>query len=529
MTTVARPIRSRRLALLALADLVGWRRWLLAFALGALLTTALPPVHLLPAAIPALVGLLLLCRGVSLRRGLITGWWFGFGHHTAGLYWIANALLVEVERFWWLLPAALFGLPAVLAVFTALAVAVGARRTDASQPLLFTVAWTVAELARGTLFTGFPWNLLAYGWVDPWGLFTAPMQMAAVLGAYGLTLVTVLAASLPVLAVTLERRRWIGPMAALGLVAALFAGGAVRLTEALSLHAWEAMVPGVWLRLVQPAIPQSLKWDQAARVANFRKHLELSAQPAGIAPTAILWAETATPFFLEHAADARAALGALNLEAVWLIGTPRLEVTPEGPRYGNGMVVLDASAQSVLGTYDKAHLVPFGEYVPLRRWLPIERIAGGTGGEFTPGPGPRSLRIAGLPAVGPLICYEVIFPGAVVDRRDRPDWLLNLTNDAWYGYSAGPFQHWAISRLRAIEEGLPLVRVANTGISGIIDPFGRVVASLSLEQEGVVDGPLPRAIPVGTLYSRLNQLPVSGLVVGLFLVSVLLHRRKVHV
>ncbi len=495
--------------------LTGWRRWLAAWTLGVLATLALPPVHAVPLLVPAICGLLLLLRGGSIGRAFWTGWWFAFGHHTAGLYWIANALLVDAARFWWMLPPAILGLPALLGAFggaAAVLARIGGR--SIGQPLAFAGAWGLAELARGFVLTGFPWNLFAYVWVDPWGLFAAPMQLAAYLGAYGLTVVTVLIAGLPVLITT--RWRWRGPAAAAVALVLVWAAGTARLTQAHSVQALEAMVPGVWLRLVQPSIPQGLKWDGAQRLAHFRQHLMLSAEPAGVQPTAIIWPETATPFFLEHEPGALDALGRLDTGALWLIGTPRRTATPTGLQFANGLVALDPEATTVLASYDKAHLVPFGEYVPFSRWLPIERIAGGgSAGGFTPGPGPRTLRLDTLPPVGPLICYEVLFPGQVIDATDRPSWLLNLTNDAWYGESAGPYQHWAIARLRAVEEGLPLVRSANNGISGIVDPFGRIIARLPLNAIGVVDGPLPRALPDRPIGGQLSAILVAVLALAL--------------
>jgi apolipoprotein N-acyltransferase len=163
------------------------------------------------------------------------------------------------------------------------------------------------------------------------------------------------------------------------------------------------------------------------------------------------------------------------------------------------MVALDHAGQIDAG-YDKAHLVPFGEYVPLRGVLPMDKITPGTL-DFTPGPGPRTLHLPGLPPLSPLICYEVIFPGAVTDPADRPQWLLNLTNDAWYGFTSGPFQHFNIARVRAIEEGMPLVRAANNGISGLVDPYGRVIKRLALDAVGFLDVPLPQALPP-TIYAR---------------------------
>jgi apolipoprotein N-acyltransferase len=273
----------------------------------------------------------------------------------------------------------------------------------------------------------------------------------------------------------------------------------------------------VRLRLVQPNIEQSLKWRDSERAQIFRTLLALSATQAAAPPTVIVWPEAATPFLFEQSPEARAAAAAiLPADGLLITGTPRATPRPGGgTQYWNGLIVLD-HADRVVGTYDKFHLVPFGEYVPLRRWLPIDKIASGFGEGFSAGPGPRTLQLPGLPSVGPLICYEVIFPGEVVDPGDRPGWLVNVTNDAWYGDSSGPYQHFASARARAVEQGLPLARAANTGISGVIDPYGRVIARLGLGRAGVIDAALPRALPDATIYQRfgggiLSVLLLAGL------------------
>ncbi|MCA8929448.1 MAG: apolipoprotein N-acyltransferase, partial [Alphaproteobacteria bacterium] len=262
-------------------------------------------------------------------------------------------------------------------------------------------------------------------------------------------------------------------------------GGALRLAGAT-----DATVPGVRLRLVQPDIPQREKWRTDLRAAHFRKHLALSEGAAAAGVTQIIWPEAATPFLLLETPDAlRAAATVVPPGGALITGTPR---RIDATHYGNAVVALDDRGRPV-AVYDKHHLVPFGEYVPLREWLPLERLAQGRG-DFTPGPGAQTLVVPGAPSLSPLVCYEAIFPGAATDASDRPGWLLNVTNDAWFGASAGPHQHLAIARLRAIEEGLPMVRVANTGISAIIDPYGRILAHLPLDTEGVIDAALPTAI-----------------------------------
>jgi apolipoprotein N-acyltransferase len=485
-----------------LAAATGIRSLLAAFLLGGFATLALPPAGFVPALWAAFPGLLWLLGGAATRRSAFAlGWSFGFGHFLFGLYWISFALLTDIGRYWWLMPFATAGLPAVLAVYTGLStMALHMLRLEGlSRVLAFAVLWSAAEWLRGHLFTGFPWNLLGYSWtaVEP------VLQSVSVIGIYGLGLLTAVAACLPALLgePSVPRRRGLAALAAgCALFAAIAAAGAVRLAQAP-----EAWVEGVRLRLVQANIDQRLKWAPEEREANFRRHLEMSAEPSGAPPTHVIWPETAVPYLVDRDMALRSAMAAVTPPGGLVVtGAPRAEDGPGARRFWNSMVVVDGSG-AVRGTYDKAHLVPFGEYMPLRRWIPLPAVAA-AGGDFSAGPGPRTVELPGLPPVSPLICYEVIFPGAVTGPQERPGWLLNLTNDAWYGETAGPHQHFAIARVRAVEEGLPLVRVANTGISGVVDPYGRVTARLDLGRSGVLDAGLP-AVAAPTLYSRYRALP----------------------
>lgn len=495
-TAVPRDGAAPRRALLrlsaGLARLAGWRRFTVAALLGGLGTLALPPAHVVPVLLVSFPGLLWLLSGTRSARGAFAlGWWFGFGHFLLGLYWVSFALLTDIERYWWMLPVAATGLPALLALFTGLATLAShwvARRwaLDAvTGAIAFAMIWTGVEWLRGHVLTGFPWNLIGYAWVE----VPAVLQVAALTGIYGLGLLTVLAAALPAAlgAAEVPARRTAGACLAALLVLAAGAGwGAWRLATAT-----DDTVPGVRLRLVQPNILQSLKWAPEEREANFRRHLALARAPGFEDVTHIVWPETAVPFFLgEDRARRLAVAAATPPGGLTLTGAPRVERSPgRPPRYWNSLEVIDDRGERV-AVYDKFHLVPFGEYMPLRRWLPVAAIAAGST-DFSAGPGPRTLEVPGLPPVSPLICYEIIFPGAVKDANHRPAWLLNITNDAWYGHTAGPHQHFAIARVRAVEEGLPLVRVANTGISGVVDAYGRVRARLALGTQGVLDSPLP--------------------------------------
>lgn len=500
----------------SLGALSGWRRSALAAALGASAIGALPPLHVLPLLVIAFSGLVWLIDGTrDLRASAIVGWWFGFGHFAAGLYWISHALLVDAAQFGWLVPLAVPGLAAGFALFPAVACVAlrlsGARGT--AGVLVLAVAWTATEWLRGHILTGFPWNLIGTAWAE-----SAPMmQNAAVIGLYGLSLFTIVVAALPA-ALAEAQAGWRAVVAAALLITGGSGAGLTRL-----MLADDGVVPGVHLRLVQPDIPQSLKWDPALRERHFQRTLELTRAPGFSGRTHIIWPETATPFAMAGDAARRLSIAsAVPSGGLVITGAPRVEVEPGRPiRVWNSLHAIDGGG-AIVGTYDKFHLVPFGEYVPFRRILGVINLIPGSV-DFTAGPGPQTLALPGLPKLSPLICYEAIFPTRVLDPADRPGWLLNLTNDAWFGLSSGPYQHFAAARFRAVEEGLPLVRAANNGISAIVDAYGRVVVELGLGRSGVVDGDLPRALPL-TPYARFGDAIV--LAIGLVLLAPAALRRR---
>jgi apolipoprotein N-acyltransferase len=486
-----------RLALTRRLDGPGfWRALATAFALGAVSALALPPLHMVPVLLLTLPGLLLMAGGApSLRRAAWIGLFWGWGFHVAGLHWLTIAVLTEVERFWWLVPVAVPALALPLGAFTVLP-ALAARLAAPGWPrvLGFAAAWTLAEMARGFLFTGFPWNLLG----TVWAFASLPVQGAAWIGVHGLSLATLLV----LLAPSLGRRGWAAAAAGLAAFGLL---GLARLWPE------EPEPEPVALVLVQGNVAQEAKWRENQRMPIFRRYIELTEEGLRIAraeapsstPVAI-WPETASPYLLANDPQAaRLATESLPPGALLLAGTVRAEFGPEGRarRVWNSLVALDAEG-TVLDAHDKSHLVPFGEYMPMRGLLPLRLVH--TSMDFSAGPGPRAVSLPGLPAYSALICYEVIFPAAVTPDA-RPGFLLNITNDAWFGVSAGPHQHLAAARMRAVEEGLPLVRAAQTGISAVFDARGRTVARMGLAETGVVVAPLPRA-GAPTPFARLGLL-----------------------
>jgi apolipoprotein N-acyltransferase len=351
----------------------------------------------------------------------------------------------------------------------------------------------------------------------------AVLQCVSWIGIYGLSFVTVLAASLPAFlgASSLDPvstgRRWAPGIGAALLVLIPGTAGAVRLEMS------PISVGEIWFRIVQPSIPQTLKWEPGAAEGNLRRLLRLSAAPAPRPVTAILWPEAAAPFLLERDARVRREIAAIVPERGYLI-TGALRANPlPGPvtQLWNSVEALNANGD-VVARYDKAHLVPFGEYLPFRDALPFKKVTAGAI-DLSAGPGPRTIALPGLPPLAATICYEAIFPGATINERERPEWILNLTNDAWYGRSSGPFQHLANARTRAVEEGLPMVRVANNGISAVIDSVGRVRVRINLDTIGYADVALPAA-GGRTPYSRVGDWAlVALLLLGALPVVLRLH------
>ncbi|MEQ8194484.1 MAG: apolipoprotein N-acyltransferase [Rhodospirillales bacterium] len=508
-----------------LAGLEGRRRWAAAFLFGVLAMLALPPVYAVFLLIPAAVGLLwLIDSGRSRRAVFAVGWWFGFGYFVAGLYWIGIALWIKAAQFGWLIPFAVLGLPACLAVYigaVAVLTRVLAPTPGIGRVLVFAAAWTALEWIRGWALTGFPWNLIG----TAWAFSDSMIQLSALTGIYGLSLVTMAAAAMPAVLIMPGRAARRAVLAAAVLLGGVWLGGAVRLAGAD-----DSTVAGVRLRLVQPNIAQEMKWQPELRAAHVMQQLHMSRRspaPGSAPPTHVIWSETAVPYNLAIEPRLQNVIGdAVPDKGLIITGAPR--TTPPGVepyRVWNSLHALDPRG-SIVATYDKSHLVPFGEYVPLRGILTMAKVTPGMT-DFSRGTGPRTIRLDGLPPVSPLICYEGIFPGRVISDSDtRPHWLLNITNDAWYGRSAGPYQHFAAVRFRAAEEGMPLVRVANTGISAIVDSYGRVTARLGLGKAGVVDGGLPKSLVVLTPYARFGDWFVWGLMIVTGGGGVWLSRRK---
>ena len=471
----------------------------------------MPPVGLVPILLIAIPILLWGWQSAASRKQAfwtVGSWCWGF--YAAGFYWIAYALLIDAAQFGWMVPFATLGLGGVVALFPTVTLTAGwdARKLGGpARAIVFAICWTLAEWLRSFVMTGLPWNPLGSVWDDALPM----MQCAALVGVNGLSLLTMIFFALLAVAPGLsQRRRQYRVIAvAVALLALLAVAGAKRLQGGTT-----EFVPDVKLRLVQPNASQEEKWRPANREPALRDLVAMSRGPGFEQITTVIWPESSAPFDLLGDQEHRqvAALAA-PLNGLVLAGAPRLLAKPGGGwNFWNSLMAIDDLGR-MQGVYDKAHLVPFGEYVPLRQILPLPPVASSMG-DFSAGPGPLTLYLPGLPPVGPAICYESIFSGEVVEPGDRrPQWMVVITNDGWFGLSAGPYQHFAAARMRAIEEGLPVARAANTGVSGVIDAYGRVIAKSQLGTKTVVDAFLPTALDP-TPYSRWGR--VTWLVLMMF-------------
>ncbi len=484
----------------------GWRRAAIALVAGAASALAMAPFNAWPILFVTFPVLVWLVDGSAAGRwsgvinAAIAGWCFGFGFFVAGLYWVGYAFLVDAKTFGWLLPVAVTGLPAYLALYTALGLA-AARLIWVRGPerlLALAATLTIAEWLRGHMLTGFPWNTFGYALTQPLAL----AQSVSLVGIWTLTFLCIAICASP--AVLADDRidtphPYRAPAIGLAVLALLTAYGAIRLAMNPTTY-----VSGVALRIMQPNLPQDAKFNYSAKAEVMERYLRLSDRATGPQSgglrdvTHLIWPESAFPFFLTREPDALAQIAGLLKPGTELItGAVRAapSSTAQSPRAYNSVYVIDPDG-SIQGIYDKVHLVPFGEYLPLQSLLEkfgLRQLTKMVGG-FMSGDRRRAMDVPRAPKMLPLICYEAIFPGAAVPRGERPGWLVNLTNDGWFGISTGPYQHFQQARVLAIAEGLPLVRAANTGISAVIDPLGRVINSLPLGTEGVLDSRLPNAL-----------------------------------
>lgn len=497
----------------------GWRKALLSFALGGLSVLSLPPIYMFFTLFFTLPSLLWLLDGAvettlevqskanpswlyrlwrkiyGAKSAFWVGLYFGFGYFFFGLLWVGEAFLVDTNAHLAMLPFAVTLLPLLLGLFWGFA-ALTARMFwggPIKNIFVLSLSLTLWEFLRGHIFTGLPLNLMGFAF----DFSTAMLQSAAIWGVYGLTFIVIFLALCASLVVNTRfnlRQVFIGLACTL---IAIWGAGSVRLFLNPTQYQDEVV-----LRLVQGNIAQDEKWKIDYRSVIANRFLELSGRKSANenselgAVTHIIWPESAMPFLLEPTSNfMREATRLLGPNAHLITGAIRRQIIDEKTEFFNSVLAFDKSGNR-LGKYDKHHLVPFGEYVPLSQWLEkigISKLIN-FNGNFKTGAAPSNIYLKNTPAFAATICFELIFSGNIVDRENRPEWILNVTNDAWFGNSIGPYQHLAQARMRAVEEGLPIVRVANTGLTVVIDPVGRSVAQLPRGKTAILDSRLPKHI-----------------------------------
>lgn len=481
--------------------LTGWRQLAACLLAGAMASLALPPFGLVPLALALSYPALCIARTDSTRRAALIGGVAGFGWFLASIWWISLSLVTGDSNFWPLLPLPLIGIPLLLSFFWVPAAAAAHRvaRHEAGRLAAVMLCLGLSEWARGYVATGFPWNAPGY-------LFAAHLtllQAAGLVGLYALSLLAIGWSLAPAFWLAGQRRLALG----LGLILpVLMVYGAVRLA------ATPTPVDEIpkMVRIVQPAVPQHEKWDRGLRPQHLGRLQDLS-RTAKPVPPLIIWPETAFAGLLDREGDRlrQTAWETLPFDGWLITGVPRFD---SQRRLYNSAALIRADGQ-VETVYDKRRLVPFGEFVPFRAFFPFaDALVGPV--DFSPGAQNRLVPVPGYGNLQLLICYETLFPGVgrgIGDGELRPDILVNLTNDAWFGHTPGPWQHLAQARMRAVEEGVAMIRVANTGISAGFDPMGREIVRIGLGESGFADLVVPPPLPA-TLYARWRDIPLMALV-----------------
>jgi apolipoprotein N-acyltransferase len=518
----------------------GWKRYALAFIVGALSVLALPPVGAFPILFITFPVFFWLIDGAAIatpsggiRAGVpafAIGWWFGFGYFLAGLHWVGAALLVEKNIFGWLMPFAVLALSGGLAVFTGLGAAIGRLLWSVSpwRILAFAFGLGLSEFLRGHLFTGFPWNSFGYAFT----VTDIQMQVASLIGLYALNVITIFCVTSP--AVFADPRdagfaRKLPFVFAAAIMAFQWIYGYARLGNAQT-----NMVAGVNLRLVQSNLTQEERLDTKKREEIVERLVSLSIEPqadsadgAQKQPTHIIWPESALPFLITSMPQVLSRIETmLQPGQVLIAGLARAEDAGAGAKQKNifNSVYVFNDDGKVIDRYDKVHLVPFGEYLPYESVLegfglkPVASLRG-----FSAGARRQLMASLRAPPFAPLICYEIIFPGKIVEAGKRPGWLVNLSDDGWFGRSLGPYQHLHQARVRAVEEGLPVVRVTSTGVSAVIDAYGRMLSTLPLGAQNVIDSGLPQAVSQ-TRFSKQPMKMTFYVLAGFGILAALLQR-----
>lgn len=486
----------------------------LCLAAGALSVLALPPYYMLPLLFITFSWLLLsLTKATSGKQAFAYGYWFGFGWFACGFSWVGNALLIDIAAFGWLYPITLFSSGAFFGLFIGAPAYLAYHfKKPYAQWLAFTALWVIFEWIRSFILTGFPWNLLG----SVLAFSPQTIQTTALFGTYGLSLLVLLSVSAPALIIIYRNK-----------TSAIIATSTILLISIFiyAFGTWRIQnisdeTSDINIRIVQPSIPQAMKWDNASLENNFLEYIRLSKSKPLDNIDFVIWGETATPYPLDIEPRYRELITeAVPPKGYLITGLVRYEFENAYDYHPlNSMFILNKQGE-IVDFYDKSHLVPFGEYIPLRKILPnwIRPITQ-TISDFKSGKAHKVFKLKNYPSFGALICYEIIFPAEIINPTNKPEFLINLTNDGWYGDSSGPHQHSVSTQLRAVEEGITIIRAANTGISAVITPTGRIIASLPLNNKNILDVILPKQLSVSTLYGKYgNLIPLTLCLVNILL------------
>ncbi len=493
---------------------------ILLLVLGMLSGLSFAPLFFFPALFSLSVLIYQIYKSFSVRDAFVRGFIFGFGHFLTGMYWISLGVSVYIDRFWWAIPFALFGLPFILAFFIAAACTLSRfMRDDRNFHLIFCLSWVFFEWVRSWIFTGLPWNLLGHALA----FSDAMIQPASIFGTYGLSLAVIYVSTCFFYILAKKQQRFKRSLIiSIAIILSMFIYGEIRLKN----HPTEYSTISV--RLVQPSIPQLSKWDEQEFWKNLKTHIDLSVVE-GTSPDLIIWSEAALVVPYKYPLIKNTIMNMLDGQKSILFTGGISDNDKEGDEY-ELYTTLQAIAPNgeLLLEYHKSHLVPFGEYMPLKNILPVKKITHGFV-DYTPGQ-PNILYLKQLDLkIKPLICYEAIFANLVRTSNEFADVIINITNDAWYGNSSGPYQHLHITRLRAVENGLPILRAGNNGISAIIDPLGRIIGQLALNEVGVINGYIPLKIFKPTIYSLWGELIILFLgALVLLMQPVIIFMRKLY-
>ena len=482
---------------------------LLLMVSGALCALAFAPFHIL---FFAVVGFSILFHHLTTldkaKTAFWRGWIFGAGFNIANLYWIGNSFITV--DLWYLAPLGMLVFPCFMAFFPAIVTYLTVKLTSSNLSRLFAfcLLWSLSDWLKGWILTGFPWTLLGYIWN------INELQITAYIGIYGLSALTIFIVSV------IGSRSWRLISAGMVMFVCLWAGGYYRLSQ------YKLEETGVNLRIVQASISQKEKWQSIHFADNLNKWIALSQLPAERPLNAIIWSESSVPAFLsEYPGICTNLTTIIPVGGYLILGSPRKIINDDkNVQYRTSTLVLNESG-NILATYDKSHLVPFGEYIPFKNIVGFSKLTAGSE-NYSPGDGVKNVKLPNIPLFTPLICYEAIFSGQVVPLDSKPEWMMNQTNDAWYGESSGPYQHLNIVRVRAIEEGIPLVRSANNGISAVISPMGQILHRLELNEVGFIDFDLPKPLTIPTFFSRYHHLGFWLIMLAYSLLTLLFRNSK---